>query len=253
LVWLAPSLAAGHPTTEELRERAARAKLCTRAEDAGEPFDSVQLGAQERTVRAAWGDALKPQPIDHLDPDFQRLARPPAAGESGAKSGADPYADQVRLKRRLGKGDVRSVEYELYRGRVYRIRWELGDRFHVQIMDDFVHQAVHCYGPFRYDQTIEAKLGSGEATRRRAGWERKGRLLEIRQLNPLGGGPVFVTMTDREISKAIIAAQGSLAPEPERRSEAWWQRKGTSAAPPSEKERSALVRAFAAVLSQTGF
>ncbi|MGB5415562.1 MAG: hypothetical protein WBN01_13035, partial [Polyangiales bacterium] len=166
---------------------------------------------------------------------------------------ADPYAGQLRLRRTLAKGDVRSVEYELFRGQVYRIRWELSDRFHAPIMDDFVHQAAECYGPFRYDQTIEAKLGSGESTLRRAGWERNGRLLEIRQLNPLGGGPLFVTVTDRKISKAIIAGRGSLAPEPKRRAEPWWQRKDRSPAPPSDDERNALVRALAATLSQSGF
>jgi len=252
-VLLAPALAVAHPTAEDLRERAIREKLCTPAKDAGEPFDSVQLGAQEPKLRAAWGDALQPQTIEHLDPDFQRLARQPEADDPGAKAGADPYAGQLRLQRVLAEGDVRRVEYELFRGRVYRIRWELSDRFHAPIMDDFVHQAAHCYGPFRYDQTIEAKLGSGESTLRRAGWERNGHLLEIRQLNPLGGGPLFVTMTDRKISKAIIAARGSLAPEPKRRSEPWWRRKDTSPAPPSDEQRSTLVRAFAAVLSQTGF
>jgi hypothetical protein len=207
---------------------------------------------EESKLRAAWGDALQPQKIEHLDPDFQRLARRPPSDDS-TKAGPDPYADQLRLKRVLTEGDVRVVEYELFRGRVYRIRWKLSERFHAPIMDDFVHQAAHCYGPFLYDQTIEAKLGSGESTLRRAGWERSGRLLEIRQLNPLGGGPLFVTVTDRKISKAIIAARGTLAPEPERRSEPWWQRKDTSPAPPSESERNALVRALAAVLSKTGF
>jgi len=252
-VLFAPALAAAHPTAEDLRERAIRAKLCTPSKNAGKPFDSVQLGAEESKLRTAWGDALQPQTIEHLDPDFQRLAQRPEADDSGAKAGHDPYANQLRLQRVLAEGDVRRVEYELFRGRVYRIRWELSDRFHAPIMDDFVHQAAYCYGPFRYDQTIEAKLGSGESTLRRAGWERNGRLLEIRQLNPLGGGPLFVTMTDGKISKAIIAARGSLASEPERRSEPWWQRKGTSPAPPSDDERSALVRALAAVLSQTGF
>jgi len=252
-VWLAPSLAAAHPTGEDLRERATRAKLCTLAENLGKPFDSVQLGAEERQLRAAWGDALEPQTIEHLGPDFQRLAPRPEPDDSGAKAGANPYADQLRLRRVLTEGDVRRVEYELFRGHIYRIRWELSDRFHAPIMDDFVRQAAHCYGPFRYDQTIEAKLGSGEATLRRAGWERDGRLLEIRQLNPLGGGPLFVTVTDRKNSKAIIAARGSLAPEPTRRAEPWWQRKNRSPAPPSDDERSALIRALAAVLSQTGF
>jgi len=252
-VWLGPALAAAHPTGEDLRERESRAKLCTPAENPGAPFDSVQLGAAEKKLRAAWGDALQPQTIEHLGPDFQRLAPRPEPDDSGAKVGANPYADQLRLRRVLTEGDVRSVEYELFRGHVYRIRWELSDRFHAPIMADFVQQAAQCYGPFRYDQTIEAKLGSGESTFRRAGWERDGRLLEIRQLNPLGGGPLFVTMTDRKISKAIIAARGSLAPEPKRRSEPWWQRKDRSPAPPSDDERSALVRALAAVLSQTGF
>jgi len=252
-VLLASSLAAAHPTTEDLRERATRAKLCTPAENPGKPFDSVQLGAEERQLRTAWGDALQPETIEHLGPDFQRLAQPPEVDDSNAKESADPYADQLRLLRVLAKGDVRRVEYELFRGRVYRIRWELSDRYHAPIMDDFVQQAAECYGPFRYDQTIEAKLGSGESTLRRAGWERNGRLLEIRQLNPLGGGPLFVTMTDRKISKAIIAARGNLAPEPKRRSEPWWQRQNPSPAAPSEAERSALVQALAAVLSQTGF
>lgn len=252
-VWLMSSLAAAHPTPEERRERATRARLCTPAENPGESFDVVQLGAEESKLRGAWGDKLQRQKIEHLDPDFQRLAARPESERSGAKVEADPYADQLRLKRVLAEGNVRVVEYELFRGRIYRIRWELSDRFHEPIMDDFVNQAAHCYGPFRYDQTIEAKLGSGESTLRRAGWERNDHLLEIRQLNPLGGGPLFVTMTDRKISKAIIAAQGSLAPEPERRSEPWWQRKDESPAPPSDEERKGLVRSFAAVLSKTGF
>jgi len=252
-VLLAPVLAAAHPTAEDLRERALRARLCTRSENPGEPFDSVGLGAEEAALRAAWGDALRAEVIEHLDPDFQRLARRPDADDAGATPVPDRFADQLRLRRTLADGDVRSVEYELFRGRVYRIRWTLSERFQRPLMDDFVHQAAHCYGPARYDQTIEAKLGSGEATRRRAGWERNRRLLEIRQLNPLGGGPLFVTVTDRGLSEKIIAARGSLAPEPERRSTPWWQRRKQSSAAPTAEERATLVRAFAAVLSQTDF
>jgi len=253
LAVLLPAPARTHPTAEDLRERALRARLCTRAENPGEPFDSVTVGSDEAALRTTWGAALQPQPIEHLDPDFQRLARQPEKGDSGEAPGPDPFADQLRLRRTPAAGDVRAVEYELFRGRVYRIRWQLSDRFEVPMLDDFVHQASHCYGPPRYDQTIPAKLASGEATRRRAGWEREGRLLEIRQLNPLGGGPLFVSVTDRAIGEAIIAARGSLAPEPERRAEAWWQRPHQPPTAPGDDERSALVRAFAAVLSQTGF
>jgi hypothetical protein len=253
-VGVAPTLAVAHPTQEELAERARRKTLCSREANPGKPFDPVQLGAEESELRAAWGDALAPFPIEHLGPDFYRLA-PPSPKVAGAEPAAatDPYAGQLRLRRRLGEGDVRSVEYELFRGRIYRIRWELGDRYHVRIMDEIVHQATHCYGPPEYDQTIEAKIASGEATRRRAGWRRDGHLLEIRQLNPLLGGPVFVTVTDVDASRAIIAARGIVAPEPERRAEPWWKRSGEPPRLPSDDERAALVRAFAAILSQTDF
>jgi hypothetical protein len=165
----------------------------------------------------------------------------------------DAYSEQRRLRRATDGGDVRAVEYELFRGQVYRIRWELAERFHRRIMDDIVHQVTHCYGKPEYDQTIEAKIASGEATRRRAGWRRDGRLLEIRQLNPLLGGPVYVTVTDLAASRAIIAARGSLAPEPERRGEPWWQRPKGPSRLPSDAERAALARAVAVVLSQTAF
>jgi hypothetical protein len=250
---LAPALAAAHVSQQELAERVRRKTLCSREANPGEPFDPVALGAQESELRAAWGDALRARPIEHPDSPWHRPARPRPAGESEPAPAADPYADQLRLRRALAEGDVRSVEYELFRGRVYRIRWELAERFQSRIMDDVVHQASHCYGAPEYDQTLEAKVASGAATRRRAAWRRDGRLLEIRQLNPLLGGPLFVTLTDLESSRAIIAARGTLAPEPDRRDEPWWKRTGDPPRLPSEAERATLVRAIAAVLSQTDF
>jgi hypothetical protein len=251
-VCLVPALAMAHVTGEELAERARLETLCSREANPGERFDTIALGAEESALRAAWGDALQARPIERPDPVVPGPDLAPT-GEAGSDPAPDPYAEQVQQRRVLAKGDVRSVEYELFRGRVYRIRWELADRFHTRIMDGLIHQAAHCYGKPAYDQTIEAKIASGEATRRRAGWRRAGRLLEVRQLNPLLGGPVFVTVTDVDASQVIIAARGIVAPEPERRPEPWWKRTGEPPRLPSDDERAALVRAVAAVLSQTDF
>jgi hypothetical protein len=252
-VCLAPALAMAHVTAEEIAEQARRKTLCSREANPGERFDSVGLGAEESALRTAWGEGLLARPIEHREPELYRPAFPRPTGEAESAPTRDRYAEQIRLRRAVPAGDVRSVEYELFRGRVYRIRWELADRFHTRFMDELVHQVTHCYGAPAYDQTIEAKIASGEATLRRAGWRRAGRLLEIRQLNPLLGGPVFITVTDIDASQAIIAARGTLAPEPERRAEPWWKRAGEPPQLPSEDERAALVRAVAAVLSQTDF
>jgi hypothetical protein len=252
-VCLAPLCASAHVTEEELAERAQRKALCSREADPGERFDPVGLGAEESELRAAWRDALQTVAIESSDHALHPPTAPAPAGDAEPVPAADPYAGQLRLRRAVSEGDVRSVEYELFRGRVYRIRWELSDRFHTRIMDDVVHQATHCYGAPEYDQTIEATLASGEATRRRSGWRRDGHLLEIRQLNPLLGGPIFVTVTDIEAGQSIITARGTLAPEPERRAEPWWQRSQQPPRLPSDAEREALVRALAAVLSQTAY
>jgi hypothetical protein len=252
-VCLAPALAMAHVTAEEIAERARLKTLCSREANPGEDFDPVGLGAEESELRATWGEKLEARPIEHRDPELYRPNLPQATADAESAPARDRFAEQIRLRRAVAEGDVHSVEYELFRGRVYRIRWELADRFHTRFMDELVHQATHCYGQPAYDQTIEAKIASGEATRRRAGWRRAGRLLEVRQLNPLLGGPVFVTVTDFGASQEIIGARGTLAPEPERRAEPWWKRTGEPPQLPSEEERAALVRAVAAVLSQTDF
>lgn len=246
---LAPGPASAHPTHKELLERARSAGLCARASNPGAWRDTVGLGTSEAALREAWSDALVARSIEVEIPDFQRGLVPEKPGTAVV----DPFAGQQRLRRQLRDGDVRYVEYELFGGRVYRIRWQLGLRFERPLLDDLVHQAAHCYGPPDYDQTIEAKIGSGEVTRRRVGWERGDRLLEVRQLNPLAGGPVFVTVTELTAGQAIIAAKGSLAPEPERRAEAWWQRGSSPPAVLGSDTRDELVRAFAAVLSATDF
>jgi hypothetical protein len=224
------------------------ATACTRPADSGEPFDRVHLGESEAVLREVWGDALESRELKLLGPDFQRLARPADAEKAG-----NPYTEQLRLHRSVAEGDIRNVEYDLFRGKIYRVRWKLSERFHAPIMDAIVRQGNDCYGEADYNQTIEAKLASGEVTRRRAGWSRDGKLLEIRQLNPLLGGPVFVVVTDEAASRALIAAGGSISPEPTRRDEPWWRRGSVTPTLPTESEREALARSIAAVLSQSDF
>ena len=57
-----------------------------------------------------------------------------------------------------------------------------------------------------YDQLIEGRFGSGRATLRRAAWRTGQHTLEVRQLTPLLGGPLFVTLSDGVALKAISAA-----------------------------------------------
>ena len=45
---------------------------------------------------------------------------PPEPG--GAKPRAEPFAEQLRLGRAIAAGDLRGAEYDLFRGRAYRLR-----------------------------------------------------------------------------------------------------------------------------------
>jgi len=156
------------------------------------------------------------------------------------------------LRRSVGAQDVLFVEYDLYDGRVYRIRWRLAERFDRPVMDDLVAQATACYGKPVYDQEPEWKLSDGKALLRRTGWERGRRLLEVRQLHPLHGGPVYVTVTDLGTARAIVAARGFASPDPET-SPPWWERPQAKHGELSDEERDRLVHGLAHLLSLTEF
>jgi hypothetical protein len=221
----------------------------------------LPLGAGEAELRARYGEALREVRVERvrsLHEQVGELLRPqPGAPEAGAvpdaapapvEAAPDPYAGQRRLARSLPEGDARRVEYDLYDGRVYRIRWLLAERFERPLMDALVASLAQRVGPPRYDQTIEAKLGSGRADLRRSGWEREGSALEIRQLHPFVGGPVFVTLSDVSALQAIVDARATALPQPETTGD-WWLRPQQSPKLLAPKDRDELVAALDALVA----
>jgi hypothetical protein len=180
-----------------------------------------------------------------VDPDAGLHAAP----ATGAR---DPFAEQLRLVRKSDDADVSRVEYELFRDRVYRVRWHLAERFERPLMAALVARWTQELGKPYYDQLIEGKFGSGRATLRRAAWQHKPRGLEVRQLNPLLGGPFFLTLSDQAAIKAIVASGGTAAPEPDSIGP-WWQEPVKPPALLTARERDALLVAFDGVLAQVGW
>ncbi|MDP3936863.1 MAG: hypothetical protein Q8R92_01860 [Deltaproteobacteria bacterium] len=229
-------------------------------ESAAKGVDPVRLGATEKALRASFGEALRPAPLEvkkHPGYAFMeekmRARQLPGEGEEAEPVPAlNPYEGQQRLVRKLSGGDVAEVEYDLFAGKVYNIRWKLADRFERTIVEDYVEAATKRYGKPDYDQFVEARFGSGKTDVSRSGWSRDGRIIEVRQLDPKSGGPVYVTVGDRKAYDAIVAARGVIAPSPQSMGP-WWERPAKQYEPMSKKEREALLAAFGAVLDQTAF
>lgn len=148
-----------------------------------------------------------------------------------------------------GRGDLSSVEYELWQDRVYRIRWRLSEDFERPVIDVYSDRAKVCFGRPDYDQKFEAEPGSGHATFHRIGWTHGERRIEVRQLHPLRGGPVYLSVSDNAILREVSSSSVAMFPEPER-SAPWWQRSMRLPEPASEEERERLGSSFLLLLSQ---
>lgn len=108
------------------------------------------------------------------------------------------------------------------------------------------------YGEPGYDQTFKAKLRPPQSDLRRSGWVRDGRALELRMLNPLSGGPLYLTLSDPQGIRAIAAARGRPQPEPDW-SGPWYQRARRAPHIPTALERKALLEALDGVLARVRF
>jgi hypothetical protein len=235
--------------------------------------EEVPLGSSEAVLRERHGEALREVRVERarsLHEQVYELRRPAGqapdataatasteksapGGESGASEAApDPYARQRRLAREVGGGDVRRIEYDLLDGRVYRIRWQLAERFERPLMGPVVARLSERLGSPHYDQTLKAKLGSGRADLRRTGWERGGRALEVRQLHPFVGGPLYVTLADGAALQAIVAAGGAALPQPEEPGD-WWRRPQQPPRLLEPEERDALLAALDGLIAQLPF
>jgi hypothetical protein len=233
-------------------------------------FDPVKLGVTEADLRALFGEALTSEKLERKRPlstqimEYTRakkkkeiLAADGKTGEapaadSAAKKAHDPFANQIRLSRDVGGGDIQRVSYDLFRGKVYRIRWRLADRFERPVTKDFVAQAEEKFGKPHHDQTIKEKFGSTKVDRRRVAWNRGDRSLELRQLSPFSGGPVYLTRSDQKALRAIVASKGMVAPAPDSRPP-WWQNPRKEVKIVTKKEREALLVAFGRILSKIDF
>lgn len=226
------------------------APLSTPGEPASRP---TLLGREESALREEFGAALLPQTIERrriLNPAEVKKKDGVHAEPSTAPK--DPFAEQQRLKRKPESGNIQSVEYELFRGRVYRVRWQFIERFERPLMTSLVAYWTPQLGKPYYDQLIEGKFGTGRATLRRAGWRSGSRSLEIRQLNPQVGGPIFLTLSDQATIQAIVESGGTAALEPDSIGP-WWQKPVKLDARLTASERDALLVEFDGVLAKVGW
>jgi hypothetical protein len=218
------------------------------------------LGRSQADLREEFGSALQPAKIEvRRGPSEQiRIPQTETPDSEGRPSpqpmapAKNPFAEQQRFAIQSEAEGIDRVEVELFRDRTYRVRFELAERFERPLMPSLVDHLTADLGKPYYDQTIEGKFGSGRATMRRAGWKNEGRILEVRQLNPMVGGPLFLSVSDLDAIQEIIALGGTAAPEPDSIG-TWWQKPIKALPPMTPQERKALLDAFHVVFARVGW
>lgn len=218
-------------------------------------FDPARLGMREVELRQHFGPALASVPVEPVLSAHEQLLEggpPPSADAAARAEPAESFAEQTRLGRTLATGDLRRAEYDLFRGRVYRLRWLLSERFERPLMEPLVAHLRDGLGPPVYDQTLAAKLGSGKSELRRVGWRRGTLALELRQLHPFTGGPLYLTLSDVAAMQAIVDARAMVLPQPETSGD-WWRRPQSPPTLLTTAERNALLAAIDVLIAGTGF
>jgi hypothetical protein len=218
------------------------------------------LGRSQAELRDEFGSALQPAKIEVRRGPSQQIPIPKTkASDSEGKPSPqpiaptkNPFAEQQRFALQSEAEGIDRVEFELFRDLVYRVRWKLAERFERPVMPSLVEHLTADLGKPYYDQTIEGKFGSGRATMRRTGWKNEDRNLEVRQLNPMVGGLLFLTVSDLGAIQEIIASGGTAAPEPDSIGP-WWQKAVKPLPPVTPPERKALLDAFHVVLARVGW
>jgi hypothetical protein len=87
---------------------------------------------------------------------------------------------------------------------------------------------------------------------RRTGWRRGSHTLEVRQLHPVTGGPVYLTLSDETAIREIIAARGAVQYEPDSIGP-WWEKPVKRPTPLTHEESHSLPRSIDALLGQIDF
>ncbi len=160
-----------------------------------------------------------------------------------------PAKETTRLSvfhRQVASEEVAWVEYELFDDRVFRLRWCLAERFELPVYSNLTHRAGHYLGEPQLDKLVgeDPHTPAHEApVLRHSVWRRGERSLELRQINPLTGGPVFLTLTDGLAFKEAKAAHEPVLRPPDAMEMSW-----RKVHIPSDDERWLLAWAFEDVL-----
>lgn len=213
-------------------------------------FEPVGLGTSRAALNERFGEHLRVVEVVVPRSALEQVVESAESVEEEPDAG--PFVEQERLGRSIAGSEIQSAEYDLFQGRVYRTRWQLGAHFERPFMSVLVTQLAERLGEPDYDQTIEAKLGSGKSDLRRTGWRRVDRVFEVRQLHPFTGGPLFVSLSDIQAMDRIVAARGVVLPQPEATG-AWWSRPQREMSLPTSKERERLLHAIEAILAKIEF
>jgi len=232
--------------------------LVSGAEEATGP-GAPPLGASEAELRGRFGDALRVEAVVPARSVYSQIAEArselPGAqvseetseqaseAKTATDASRDPFAGQKRFSLSL-TGDVQRVEFDLFADHSYRMRWQLASRFERPVMNSLVASLRKRWGEPAYDQTLHAAIGSGRSDLRRTGWKRDGRSVELRQLHPLGGGPMYLSLTDRERAHSIVEAGGMPFPQPVTSGD-WWRRPQRTPSLTRQAEQDELVAALA--------
>jgi hypothetical protein len=204
------------------------------------------LGASGETLRGEFGDALRRVEVVVPDPLYEQVLE---GSRRGAPAAVEPsVGDQTRWSRAV-EGAVSREEYDLAEDRVYRVRWQLAERYEHPLLNEVVVRAAKRFGRPAYDQTLRAKPGSTRADLRRVGWTLDGRALEVRQLHPFTGGPIFVSLADRIALQAIVDRRETPLAQPDTTG-AWWHRAQRPPSALKETERRTRVDEIGALLDR---
>ena len=192
--------------------------------------DAARLGMDAAELKALAGDALQP-------------------GLLSRKEVPAPDSGLTAFHRRFSPtSDLAYAEYELFRGKVYRVRWRLAERFERPLIHLIVDRMVHRLGPPLYDQMVKAEFGASEASLRRVAWKLSRGTIEVRQLEPQPGGPLYLTWMDQEAIDSILDARLVVPSQPDQ-VPPWWEGKPKSAQPLTEGEEEPLLEGFEALLA----
>ena len=204
------------------------------------------LGASGEALRGRFGEALRRVEVVVPDTVYEQVLE----GSGGRRrQGAEPAVGEQTRWSRAADGAVSREEYDLAEDRVYRVRWQLAERYEHPLLDEVVARAAKRFGRPAYDQTMRAKPGSARADLRRVGWNLGGRALEIRQLHPFTGGPIFVSLADRAALQAIVDRRETPLPQPDSTG-AWWRRAQRPPSALNEAERRTRVDEIGALLDR---